>query len=69
MSVHASYDRESWFSKVIGNESEGSNEDDRDFEQQVREMLSNGRLCSWVSVKGGEYDDRVDNQGFLRDVN
>ncbi len=52
MSVHASYDRESWFSKVIGNESEGSNEDNRDFEQQVREMLSNGRLCSWVSVKG-----------------
>ncbi len=50
--MSASYDRELWFSKVLGNESEGSNEDTRDFEQQVNEMLSNGRLCSWVSVKG-----------------
>ena len=27
-------------------------DEELDFEQQVKEMLANGRLCSWVSVKG-----------------
>ncbi len=58
MSVHT-HDRESWLSKVLGNESEGSNEDTRDFEQQVNDMLSNGRLCSWVSVKGRLWETLV----------
>ncbi len=57
--VNASYDRKSWFSKVLGNESEGSNEDSRDFVQQVKEML--GLLCSWDSVKG-----EVGFQSFTR---
>jgi hypothetical protein len=31
---------------------EGTAEEEDEFEQQVKEMLVNGRLCAWVSVKG-----------------
>jgi hypothetical protein len=45
-------EQEQLFASTAYSGKEGTAEEEDEFEQQVKEMLVNGRLCAWVSVKG-----------------